>query len=94
MPIVDPPTSTRFSVTDGVEASSDHMSRAFGSEASWVWSKLVWIRVAEVSMTGDWPLTVTVSCRVATPSETFTWALNPSVIRTPSRTTFWNPASS
>ena len=45
-------------------------------------------------MTGDWPLTVTVSCSVATPSETFTWALKPSVMRTPSRTTFWKPASS
>ena len=34
VPIVLPPTSTRFSVTDGVAASSDHMSRAFGIDAS------------------------------------------------------------
>ena len=70
------------------------MSRALGSEASCCWSKLVWMRVADVSMTGDWPLTVTVSCSVATPASTLTWALKPSVMRMPSRTTFWNPASS
>ena len=34
-------------------------------------------------MTGDSPLTVTVSCSVATPSGTLTWALNPSVTRMP-----------
>ena len=34
LPIVLPPTSTLLSVTDGVVASSDHMSRAFGMDAS------------------------------------------------------------
>jgi hypothetical protein len=36
--MVAPPTSTRLSVTDGVVASSDHMSRALGIEASACWS--------------------------------------------------------
>ncbi len=44
------------------------------------------MRVAVVSMTGDWPLTVTVSCSVATFSATLTCALKPSVMRMPSRT--------
>ena len=94
MPIVAPPTSTRFSVTDGVVASSDHMSRAFGSEPSCWASKLVCTRVAVVSMTGDSPLTVTVSCSEATLSSTFTWALKPRVMRMPSRLTAPKPASS
>ena len=52
------------------------------------------MRVALVSMTGDWPLTVTVSCSVATFMLTLTWALKPSVMRIPSRTLDWKPASS
>ena len=52
------------------------------------------MRVALVSMTGDWPLTVTVSCSVATLSVKLTCALKPSVMRMPSRTLDWNPASS
>jgi hypothetical protein len=89
-----PPTSMRFSVTDGVVASSDHISRALGIDDSICWSKLVWMRVAEVSMTGDAPLTVTVSCSAATFRLTLTCALKPSVMRMPSRTLFWKPASS
>ena len=38
VPAVLPPTSMRFSVTDGVVASSDHMSRAFGIDDSICWS--------------------------------------------------------
>ena len=42
-------------------------------------------------MTGDWPLTVTVSCSVATFRLTLTCALKPSVMRMPSRTLVWKP---
>ncbi len=52
------------------------------------------MRVAVVSITGDAPLTVTVSCSVATFMVAFTWALKPRVMRMPSRTLVWNPASS
>ena len=37
------------------------MSRALGSESSWLLSKLVCTRVAVVSMAGDSPVTVTSS---------------------------------
>ena len=42
------------------------MSRAFGISVSSSLVKLVPIAVVEVSTTGEAPVTVTVSCRVAT----------------------------
>ena len=66
--------------TDGVTASSAHMSRAFGIDCSCSILKFCCTRVAVVSMTGDSPLTVTVSCSVASASSTFTLAVKPSAI--------------
>ena len=45
-------------------------------------------------MTGDAPLTVTVSCNVASASSTFTLAVKPSVIEMPARFSVLKPASS
>ena len=45
-------------------------------------------------MTGDAPLTVTVSCNVASASSTFTLAVKPSVIEMPERFSELKPASS
>jgi hypothetical protein len=47
-----------------------------------------------MSMTGDWPLTVTVSCTVASASSTLTCAVNPNVMTIPSRVRVLNPGSS
>ena len=89
-----PPTSMRCICTDGVTASSDHMSRPFGIDISCSVLKFCCTRVADVSMTGDSPVTVTVSCSVASASSTFTLAVNPSDSWMPSRRTVLNPASS
>jgi hypothetical protein len=51
-------------------------------------------RVALVSITGDWPVTVTVSCNVASASSTLTLAVNPSEITIPSRLIALKPDSS
>ena len=51
--------------TAGVTASSAHMSRPFGIDWSCSSLKFCCTRVADVSMTGDSPVTVTVSCSVA-----------------------------
>jgi hypothetical protein len=51
-------------------------------------------RVVLVSITGDAPLTVTVSWSVARASSTFTLAVKPSVIVIPERLSVLNPASS
>ena len=69
--------------TAGVTASSAHMSRAFGIDCSSVSLKFWTVRVAVVSMIGDAPVTVTVSCSVASASSTLTVAVNPSRISTP-----------
>jgi len=52
------------------------------------------MRVAVVSIVGDSPETVTVSCSVATTSFTLTAALKPRVTRMSSRTSVLKPASS
>ena len=58
----------RLIVTAGVAASSAHMSRPFGIDSSCASLKFCCTRVAEVSITGESPVTVTVSCSVATAS--------------------------
>ena len=50
--------------------------------------------MAEVSTTGDWPVTVTDSCSDATFSAAFTVAVKPRLTRMPSLRTVENPASS
>ena len=45
-------------------------------------------------MTGEAPVTVTVSCSVASASSTLTFAVKPSVIWMPSRFSVLKPASS
>ncbi len=50
------------------------MSRPFGIDCSCSILKFCCTRVEVVSMTGDAPLTVTVSCNVASASSTFTLA--------------------
>ena len=82
----------RVICTDGVTASSAHMSRPLGSDCSCSSLKFCWTRVEVVSMTGDSPVTVTVSCSVASASSTLTFAVNPSVIWMPSRLSVLNPA--
>ena len=51
-------------------------------------------RVEVVSMTGEAPVTVTVSCSVASVSSTLRFAVKPSVIEMPSRRSVLKPASS
>ncbi len=80
--------------TPGVTASSAHMSRALGIDSSCSSLKFCCTRVAEVSMTGDSPVTVTVSCSAATASSTFTVAVKPSATWIPSRLSVLKPASS
>jgi hypothetical protein len=70
------------------------MSRPFGIESSCASLKFCCTRVAEVSMTGDAPVTVTVSCNVATFRSALTFAVKPSEIWMPSRFTVLNPVSS
>ena len=67
-------------ITAGVTASSAHMSRPLGIDCSCSSLKFCTTRVAVVSMTGDAPLTVTVSCSVASASSTLTLAVKPSEI--------------
>ena len=55
---------------------------------------LVWVTVVETSTTGDAPLTVTVSCRVPTPSSTSTRAVRATCTTMPSRFSGAKPASS
>ena len=47
----------RLTMTAGVTASSAHMSRAFGSDWSCSSLKFCCVRVVDVSMTGDDPVT-------------------------------------
>ena len=70
------------------------MSRPFGMELSCSILKFCCTLVAEVSMTGEAPETVTVSCSDATWSWAFTVALKPSEIWMPSRLTVLKPGSS
>ena len=71
------------------------MSRAFGIDCSCSSLKFCCTRVEEVSMTGDSPVTVTVSCSVATASSTFTVRREARVeISMPSRFSVLKPASS
>jgi hypothetical protein len=52
------------------------------------------MRVAVVSMTGDSPLTVTVSCKEASVISTLTVAVKPRATDTPSRVIVVKPGSS
>ena len=70
------------------------MSRPLGIDCSCSILKFCWTRVVLVSITGDEPLTVTVSCNVASASSTFTLAVKPSVIEMPERFNVLKPASS
>ncbi len=70
------------------------MSRPFGIDWSWSSLKFWTTRVAVVSMTGDAPVTVTVSSSVASAISMFTFAVKPRVIWMPSRRTVLNPGSS
>jgi hypothetical protein len=84
----------RLMITPGVAASSAHMSRPFGIDSSWASLKFCCTRVADVSITGDWPVTVTVSCSVATAMSALTLAVKPSDTWMPSRRIVLKPASS
>ena len=84
----------RAMVTDGVTASSDHMSREFGISRSDSSLKFCWTRVFDVSMTGESPVTVMLSCRDATCSSAFTVAVKPSASWMFSRFSVLNPDSS
>ena len=70
------------------------MSRPFGIDCSCSILKFCCTRVEVVSITGEAPLTVTVSCNVASASSTFTLATKPSEIAMPSRFNVLKPASS
>jgi hypothetical protein len=56
------------------------MSRPFGIDSSCASLKFCCTRVAEVSITGEAPVTVTVSCTVASVRSAFTVAVKPSEI--------------
>src|SRR5437867_8368667 len=81
-------------MTAGVTASSAHMSRAFGSDCSCSILKFCCVRVVDVSMTGEAPVTVTVSWSDATFISTFSVAVNPSRISIPSCLIVLKPGSS
>ena len=84
----------RVTTMAGEAASTAQKSRAFGKAASRSSPKFDAVVVVETSTTGDAPVTVTVSCRVATASSMFTVAVKPRPTLTPSRLTVPNPASS
>ena len=66
LPVFEPPTSYAVIWMPGACAMAAQMSRAFGISVSSSLVKLVPIEVVDVSTTGEAPVTVTVSCRVAT----------------------------
>ena len=70
------------------------MSRPFGIDCSCSILKFCCTRDADVSMTGEAPLTVTVSCNVASASSTLTLAVKPREIEMPDRFRVLKPASS
>ena len=78
MPAALPATSIRLTTMAGVAASTVQKSRALGSAARRSWPKLVAVVVFDTSTTGDSPVTVTVSCKVATRISVLTVAVNPS----------------
>jgi len=80
--------------TPGVTASNDQRSREFGISCSASSLKFCCTRVADVSMTGESPVTVTVSCSDATASSTFTAAVKPIAITMFSRFRVVKPGSS
>jgi hypothetical protein len=84
----------RVICTAGVTASSDQKSRAFGIDCSSSSLKFCCTRVADVSMTGDSPVTVTVSCSDATCSSTLMFAVKPRRSSIASRFSVLNPGSS
>ena len=78
VPAVLPPTSMRLILTAGVSASIAHGSLLpLGSAASFAASKLVETVIDCVSTTGEAPLTVTASSRLATFIEMFSVAVKP-----------------
>src|SRR4029453_12903618 len=86
--------SMRLITTPGVAASSAPMSRPLGIELSCSSLKFCCTRVADVSITGDAPDTVTVSCTVASARSAFTVAVKPSEIWMPLRFTVLKPVRS
>ena len=67
------------------------MSRALGSDSSVLLSKLVWTRVAVVSIVGDSPTTVVTSSTLLTARVGLTVAVKPMPMRMSSRTTVRKP---
>ncbi len=78
----------------GAWAIAAHTSRAFGISVSSSFVKLVPIAVVEVSTIGEAPVTVTVSCSVATCSCMSTVSVWLMTTRTSWRLTELKPASS
>ena len=66
MPVFEPPTSNTLICMPGACDIAAQTSRAFGISVSSSFVKLVPIAVVEVSTIGESPVTVTVSCSVAT----------------------------
>ena len=66
LPVFEPPTSNAVIWMPGACAIAAQTSRAFGISVSSSFVKLVPIEVVEVSTIGESPVTVTVSCSVAT----------------------------
>ncbi len=84
----------RVTTIAGDAASTAQKSRALGSADSRCSPKFDAVVVVEMSTTGDSPLTVTVSCRLATASSMFTVAVKPRPTLMPSRFTVPKPPSS
>ena len=91
MPVCDPPTSYAVICRPGACDIAAQMSRAFGISVSSSLVKLVPIAVVEVSTIGDSPVTVTVSCSVATCSCWSTVRVWLMTTRMPSRLTVLEP---
>ena len=94
VPVCEPPTSNPFIWIPGACDIAAHTSRALGISVSSSLVKFVPNVFVVVSTTGDSPVTVTVSCKVATFicwSTASVWLMTTRMF---SRLTDWKPASS
>ena len=94
LPVFEPPTSYAVIWMPGAWPMAAQMSRALGISVSSSLVKLVPMAVVDVSTTGEAPVTVTVSCRVAMFncwSIVRVWLMT---TRTSLRSTFWKPVRS
>jgi hypothetical protein len=93
-PVSLPAMFTRSTITPGTVRRSAHGSRDVGTFSSSDCVKLVAVPVAFASTIGDSPLTVIVSCTVATFMRIGMSTFDPTTTTIPSRTIVLKPVSS